>query len=365
MRWERRVGWLVAVGLSAVMALGVSGCGTPGAPQAPTLNLPEPVRDLVAVRTGDQVTLTWTMPRRNTDKLLLKGQIAISVCRSVAGGPCEAAGQGIELPAATPGMWTETLPGALASGSPRVLRYFVEAKNARRRSAGESNGAAVLAGTAPAPVTGFRAELHKRGVAVHWNAGESDVAVRLERRLVSAPKPAKSETGPLAPEQQPTEVRLLVRDGTRAGGALDKSAELGDTYEYRAQRVVMVDVGGKMLELAGEETLPLRVEVSDIFPPDAPKGLAAVGSRGAGGEVSIDLNWQANGEDDLAGYVVYRREGEGGWARISAATPVVGPAYHDTAVVAGHTYEYAVTAVDKSGHESERSGVAEESVPSS
>ena len=34
------------------------GCGTVGAPQPPSLHLPEPVRDLRASRKGDKVTLT-------------------------------------------------------------------------------------------------------------------------------------------------------------------------------------------------------------------------------------------------------------------------------------------------------------------
>jgi len=54
------------------MGLAITGCGTPGAPLPPSLKLPDPVTDLSAARTGNQVTLTWTMPKKNKDKLLLK-----------------------------------------------------------------------------------------------------------------------------------------------------------------------------------------------------------------------------------------------------------------------------------------------------
>jgi len=54
----------------------------PGAPQPPSLNLPDRATDLSAVRAGGQVSLTWTMPTKNTDKLLLKGNIAVRVCRN-------------------------------------------------------------------------------------------------------------------------------------------------------------------------------------------------------------------------------------------------------------------------------------------
>src|SRR5271165_3224516 len=71
-----------AVLLAAAMGFVLVGCGTPGAPLPPSLNLPDRVDDLTAVRTGNQVTLHWTMPLRNTDKLMLKGQIDVHICRS-------------------------------------------------------------------------------------------------------------------------------------------------------------------------------------------------------------------------------------------------------------------------------------------
>src|SRR5260370_29321123 len=46
----------------------LAGCGTPGAPQPPSLNLPKPVEDLRATRPGDNAMLTWTPPRQTTDK---------------------------------------------------------------------------------------------------------------------------------------------------------------------------------------------------------------------------------------------------------------------------------------------------------
>ena len=42
---------------------------------------------------------------------------------------------------------------------------------------------------------------------------------------------------------------------------------------------------------------------------------------------------------------------------------MVAPAFHDTHVLPGHTYIYAVSAVDQGGHESGRSADAQETVP--
>jgi len=89
--------------------------------------------------------------------------------------------------------------------------------------------------------------------------------------------------------------------------------------------------------------------------------VATAGENGS--EPAIDLSWQPGAEADLAGYIVYRREGAGDWQRISPPQPVVGPAFHDARVQPGHIYSYAVSAIDQGGHQSARSAEAQESVP--
>jgi fibronectin type 3 domain-containing protein len=120
--------------------------------------------------------------------------------------------------------------------------------------------------------------------------------------------------------------------------------------------------------LAGELSAPVRVEALDIFPPEAPTGLAAVATTGENGAApAIDLSWQPVADPNLAGYIVYRSEKggerEAAWQRISPAGPLVPPAFHDTQVQPGHTYRYAVSAIGQNGHESFRSAEAEETVP--
>ena len=190
------------------------------------------------------------------------------------------------------------------------------------------------------------------------------MAVRLVRKLVSPQAAAKPKQGPLAPASEPTEVGLLVpSDGVR-GGALDKDARFGESYEYRAQRLVWFTAGDKKLELDGPLSTPVHVDAVNVFAPAVPEGLAAVATPGANGAApSIDLSWQPNTENYLAGYAVYRREGAGEWRRVSGAQPVVGPGFHDANVRAGRTYEYAVTAIGDNGHESARSAAAQETVP--
>ena len=59
------------------------------------------------------------------------------------------------------------------------------------------------------------------------------------------------------------------------------------------------------------------------------------------------------------------RGGDGEWQRVSPPQPLVAPAFHDPQVQPGHTYHYAVSAVDRDGHESARSVETQETVPKS
>ena len=370
----------VQTALPAALAIGLvlTGCGTPGAPMPPSLKLPAPVTDLSAARAGEQISLAWTMPKKNTDKLLLKGNVAVRVCRKKEGGACALVASDLEFAPGAGGAFTETLPPALAAGAPRKLAYFVELTNRNGRSAGLSNAAMVLAGEAPAGVANLTAEVRKDGIVLRWTPGASggpvlqQASIRLHRKLLTPAPEAKptAQQGLLAPPPEPLEQHLLV--GANAHGrALDKAIRFGQTYEYRAQRVMRVNISTKKgdartdedmtLELAGPLSEPVRVEAKDVFPPDAPTGLAAV-ATGAGAETAIDLSWQPNTEADLSGYAVYRREGSENWQRISPAQPLAGPAFHDAHVEPGRIYSYAVTAIDLGGHEGERSAEAEETV---
>lgn len=349
--------------LACALAAAAVGCGTPGAPLPPSLNLPLKVTDLSAIRAGDKVSLVWTMPKKTTDKLFIKGFVTVRVCRREAAAECVDAGAPFPVAPGVIGTYSETLPAALSSGPARTMSYFVELKNSNGRSAGLSNAVVMLAGAPPEPVRGFTAEVRKAGAVLHWTPGGENVSVRLQRRLLT-PQAEKPRRGPLGPAKEPVEQDLWIEGGSQIGQAIDKDIRFGETYEYRAQRVARITADGKTLELGGELSPPVQVEAKDVFPPAVPTGLVAVATLGDdGGETAIDLSWQPDAEPDTAGYIVYRREGDEDWQRISPAQPAFGPGFHDAHVVAGHTYRYAVSAVDQGGHESARSAEAQETVP--
>jgi hypothetical protein len=92
----------------------------------------------------------------------------------------------------------------------------------------------------------------------------------------------------------------------------------------------------------------------DTFPPEAPKGLAGVPSEGA-----ISLIWEAGADADLAGYVVLRRDPEGGFVALTPA-PIKETTFRDAAAKAGVRYVYTVVAVDAAGNRSGPSNAVEE-----
>jgi hypothetical protein len=312
------------------------------------------------------------MPKRDTDKVLIKDNVTVRICRNErATASCSAAAS-LKVAPDADGSFTDTLPPALAEGAPRVITYYVELDNRKGRTTGLSNGAQILAGKAPSAIDGLAAEMRRDGVLLRWTPAPPDaahVAVRLVRKLVSPPAtaPSRSTEGPLAPRPEPSLRTLFVEPVAQMDRALDSSIQFGETYEYRAQRVARVIVNGETIELAGPLSAPVRIAAVNVFPLAVPRGLAAVATAGAeGAGPAIDLNWQPGTEADLAGYIVYRRDTgqpESSWQRISPALPVAEPDYHDGNVQSGHTYMYAVSAVDQQGHESARSGPAEETVP--
>ncbi len=90
------------------------------------------------------------------------------------------------------------------------------------------------------------------------------------------------------------------------------------------------------------EPVPICVTPRDTFPPAEPKGLSVVAGDG-----TIKLSWDANADQDLAGYMVLRGEAPGETLQPLASAPLSGTSFEDKTVKAGVRYVYAIVAVDK------------------
>lgn len=348
----------------------LAGCALAGSPQPPSLWLPEPVHDLTAQRVGTGVRLHWTMPRHTTDKLELRGPQRAQFCwMQPQDGKvifrtkqCHRDGSSSFQPDG-PADYTAALPEPLTQGNPGAVVFFVELDSPAGKTAGASNGAWAATGSAPPAAEGLSLQTVPQGVVLRWKpaSSEPEMAMRIRRKLVTPPgAPRPNETYGAPPAQvQTLEVSLSQSD---PGGAVDRNAALGYVYRYTIQRVRRVQVHGRSLELDGNPSEPVNIDAKNVFPPAVPRGLVAVADEQAR---AIDLSWSPDTAPDLAGYFVYRRDltANSGWERISGRAPVVGPAYDDHDVQAGHRYAYSVSAIDQEGNESARCPEVVEELP--
>ena len=88
--------------------------------------------------------------------------------------------------------------------------------------------------------------------------------------------------------------------------------------------------------------IPASVSSYDFVAPAAPTGVSAIANA-----VSVQLNWNMNGESDLASYTVLRSTNSGGPYEI-AARGLTNNAFIEKAANQIRTYYYVVKAVDRS-----------------
>ena len=355
--------------LLAVTALvWLTGCASMGPPVPPSLELPKAPSDLRAVRKGDRVTLTWTIPARTTDRQRVRYLGKTRVCRSV-----DAAVANCDSPvgeAAPPGDFAETNKSSTKKltasftdtlgfnfeiqNSSGTATYAVEVLNRDGRGAGLSNQVHVpLAPALPAPKD-FKAQVTAQGVVLTWTGLPLSLPL---------PNPIRRSYR-VYHRVEGSSPKILVGEREAGSGmtesVTDQSFEWEKTYYYHADTLTVITQAGKPdVSIEGDDTLEVKIFAHDIFPPAVPSGLQAVFS-GPGQQAFIDLIWTPVTDADLDGYNVYRRE-EGGIAVKVNAALVKLPAFRDLQVVSGKTYFYSVSAVDLRGNESGRSEEASES----
>jgi len=354
---------------TALAIAGLSGCGTPGAPQLPSLQLARPVEDLTAARVGNRVNLDWTLPRKNTDRTLVKhipqtricrreGLTLMSTCTVVAEVPPlmpqqQSRGKGQQEPEAIRMQYVDSLPSQLGADHPTgFVTYAVEEINSKGRSAGLSNQVFIPVAPTLVPPEQLSALVSGDGVTITWR-GTPPAPAPLG--LVYQYQVERSPAGGSA--------YIVVADVTPSaqGDYLDKTFEWEKKYEYRITTLTQVQANGLNASVPGDSSRPVEVFTRDIYPPAQPFGLQAVFSS-VGQKPFVDLTWAPNLDNDLAGYNIFRRTENGAWEKLNWRLIQV-PSFRDEKVKASGQYEYSVSAVDLRGNESPRSAEASEIVP--
>ena len=361
-----RLAGLIVGGL---LTLACCACGTPGAPQPPSLNLAIPVDDLTAARRGNKVDLEWTLPRKNTDHTNIKHNPVTRICRHEGAGLMASCDVVAEVQPPTPRApqkekggpppgevrihYVDTLPQELGLSDPAgFVMYAVEEMNARGRSAGLSNQVPIPLVPVIAAPDKVSAEVSAEGVRVSWSGPappNPPAGVTYRYRIMRRPVGA------------PAYIVLDDVEPAATGSYRDKTFAWEQKYEYRITTLGEVRAEGQTGAVEGEDSPAVEVFTRDIYPPAEPAGLQAVFSS-VGQKPFIDLTWAPNGESDLAGYNVFRWTAGGQPRKLNTNLAPVS-SYRDENVEPGKTYFYAVSAVDLRGNESPRSASASETVP--
>src|SRR5947209_8852548 len=314
----------------------LAGCGTPGAPLPPSLDLPQPVTDLNVTRTGDSVSASFTTPDENTDRLAIKqlGAIVLEQCDDSRGASCSRL-NAWPAKSVKPGdrvTWTGPLP---------VRPYLcVVVNNDRGRSTPPGNAHWIPLPPAALPARILEAKVTRDAIVLTLQPSSSGFL-----RISRIGEGDRAQT-PL-PEQPANSTQIT-----------DNNFEWQRKYIYSVETINRATApDGTVVDFASAAPVSVTVVANDVFPPATPTGLSAVFTGTEPGKLSIDLSWNPITERDVAGYNIYR---DG--SKINRE-PVKAPYYRDLALKPNTQYRYEVTAVDLRGNESTRSTPATEQVP--
>lgn len=357
----------------------LSGCASPGEPVARRPPTPAAIADLAAQQSGNNVVLTFTLPRETIDQRPLKELPTIEIWRSFAPSSTAAptAPRGtpsllITIPSAMVGNYAEQgriryvnalQPDDFTQHPNEIANYTIRTRVSEKKPSPDSNVAALQIYPAPDPIDDLKPEVTRSGVTLLWTAPQRTpvgpappiVMFRIYRIEIAKSSAGDSQSEPRAPSPLPASGRAKPKQQfakiaeTASPTYQDTQTEFGTTYTYSVRSVV--EYFGHDLESSDSNLA--SITPLDIFPPSAPQGLVVVFVPTLGDTPAhLDLSWAINSETDIAGYNVYRSEQDGTLGTRLNPEVLLTPAFRDMSAIAGRRYFYAITAMSRSGNES-------------
>ena len=292
-----------------------AGCAYIGDVRPPLLNIPSRVTDLRAAEYGNKIAIEFTLPLLTTEGQALKGVRSIEL--RVSGFPDLL----LPIPAKDSGAIAFDTPAADFIG--RQVALAVRATGPKGKTSEWSNLWTLDVQPPLATPENVMVANSLKSVRLTWKGGAPRYRIF---RALSGGSPA----------------RLGESDASEYE---DATVTAGTAYRYFVQAI-----NGDQHQ--SEVSPGIAFTPQDVFPPAVPVGLTGVPGVGA-----IELVWQRNIEEDFAGYNVFRASGSGEFQKI--AGPIDAPTYSDRDIEAGKTYRYAVSSIDRTGNESERTAPVE------
>lgn len=350
-----------------------AGCGAPGEPTPPSPPVPAAIIDLTAHQTGDGVQLIFTLPAKTIAGDRLAFPPAVEIVRGTPKPDGAPDAKSFRVVYTIPGALVENYvseghvkfvdpvaPAETRAHPGSSLVYVVRTRASKKRASANSNAISVRMFPAAEPIASLQARVTETAIEVSWTAptrtsGGDPLSAFSGYRIY------RGELDPYTAEAASTDLSkakwkspLIFLAQSDESTYRDTLFDFGKTYAYIVRSVVLAE--GNPLESA--DSGPAIVSPRDTFPPATPQNLiAAVIASATPGSVLVDLSWSINLETDLAGYRVYRSEEQDVRGVLLTPDLLLAPAYRDTSVESGHRYWYSVTAVDRTGNESDASAV--------
>lgn len=370
-----------------VFALLAAGCAAPGEPIERKPRAPTPVADLAAAQRGNEVGLTFTLPKESVDRRPLQQPPTIEIYRDFA--PLSAAAANANTAPSAPANPTllVTIPSAMVGqyddrGHIRYVDalkpedfaqhpgaqalYIVRTRMSPKKASADSNVAALRLEPAADAIADLQAQVTHQGLVLNWTPPQKDLVGSLppvtSYRIYRSEPASQSQASALTPAKTNSPANSpFVRIGDASAPPFrDAQIVFGNTYTYSVRSVSQY----QDVQIESADSNLVTVTPRDTFPPSAPQGLVVVlvPARGSA-PAYFDLSWSISPDNDIAGYNIYRSEQDG--ARGDKQNPqlLLTPSFRDMNVVSGHRYFYTVTAVDRAGNESSASAVASGEMP--
>jgi hypothetical protein len=186
---------------------------------------------------------------------------------------------------------------------------------------------------APGPPTILRVTPEEGRICIEWMPPETDLLGRPSAvggyRVYRRTLPDEEYVAPLNAEP------------IAGTNFIDTTAPYGGSHVYTVRATLPAKP-----KVEGIPALEAGVDYRDVFPPPMPGRIDALPEGNA-----VRLVWEPVVAADLAGYVVFRAEGEGTAVRLTEK-PISDTFFTDTTVQPGRSYRYTVVAVDVAGNSS-------------
>lgn len=314
-------------------------CGYRGPIAPPSPELPNAVTDLAVVERGDHLVITFTTPPRTTDSLAIKRFSEIDLRVGAAVNPFDfdrwaATAKQYQLNPPPPNDPDDPRPRPMDDSIPISdwlgQRVAVAVRTAIKKSGHYSqwSNVARMEIVPPLQPPAVKWEATREGYKLTWTEEHPGMHYEVFRQGPNEKTPAQIGTA-----EKPEYV--------------DTTSQWDTPYIY-----TVVAQQGSSESLASE---PVRAIHADTFAPSVPASITALATP-----ESIEVSWQRSPESDLKGYYVYRSVNGGPFIRQGDLINL--PTYSDHNVEHGKTYQYAISAVDQKGNESEKSAPAAQAV---